>query len=103
MHNPMTTVSGDPTNGWLVTVHDGDNYGTYSPEAANANEAVEKGEALHAAKFQPVVSIENRLEALEADVAKLKAAQPAVKAVEPPKQAIPALPFQTPPVEQPKT
>ena len=44
-------VSGDAEGGWIVDLHDGDNSGTYQPEAATADEALAKAEAAHVAKF----------------------------------------------------
>ena len=46
-----TKVSGDAEKGWIVEVHDGDNFGAYSPEAADAAEAQAKAEAAHAELF----------------------------------------------------
>lgn len=47
------SVDGDAEHGWIVGVHDGDNYDTYSPNAAGAIEARDKAVQMHiAARFQ---------------------------------------------------
>lgn len=44
---PKTKVSGDAVGGWIVEIHDGDRYGTYSPEAADAEAALAAAWKLH--------------------------------------------------------
>jgi len=69
MDNPKITVSGNAEGGWHVEIHDGDNFGSYSPEAATADEASAKALAEHAAKFPPPAgagtSLPDRIAVLE--------------------------------------
>jgi hypothetical protein len=43
----QTNVDGNPEGGWIVDVHDGEQSGTYHPEAPNAWEAAEAAKLLH--------------------------------------------------------
>ena len=36
---PIVTVEGDPDGGWIVGIHDGDQFKTHHPVAATAEEA----------------------------------------------------------------
>lgn len=44
-------VGGDAQRGWSVDIHDGTNHGVYSPEAADAHEALDKAYAMHTEAF----------------------------------------------------
>jgi hypothetical protein len=44
----FTKVSGTAEGGWIVEIHDGVRFGTYSPSAATADEALAKGREIHA-------------------------------------------------------
>lgn len=47
------SVGGDPTGGWMVDIHDGENHGVYSPEAADAEEAERLARDAHTAAHHP--------------------------------------------------
>lgn len=43
----QTNVDGNPEGGWIVDVHDGEQAGTYHPDAPNAWEAAAKAKEMH--------------------------------------------------------
>ena len=52
----VVEAQGDPVGGWIVHVHDGDKAASYSPDAADAVEAVNKAMALHRAAGKVAVT-----------------------------------------------
>ena len=46
-------VDGDAIGGWIVSVHDGDNFGTYSPLAEDADLARNIARDMHQERFYP--------------------------------------------------
>lgn len=55
MTEPTVTVDGNAAGGWHVSVHDGNTFANYSPEAATAEEAKEKALAMHASAVASAV------------------------------------------------
>ena len=48
---PHVKVEGDPVGGWIVDVHDGQNWGVYFPAAPDAATAEADAIAQHNAKY----------------------------------------------------